>query len=72
MAGVVIKAGGGFHCYDLDYGAGSLVVFRTMTGNAFSLGTCVTFQGPVTLYNGEPQLTTYGNQWFTAWQLPSE
>ena len=56
------------HCFDLDYGAGSTVVFRTSTANAFTLGTCVTFQGPVTLYNGQPQLTTYGDMWWNAWQ----
>ena len=66
-----VACGGGTHCYDLDYGAGSTVVFRTAEMNVFDIGTCVTFQGPVTLYNGEPQLTTYGNEWFTSWELPS-
>jgi hypothetical protein len=67
-----VVCGGGFHCYDLDYGAGSTVVFRTAEMNVFAIGSCVTFQGPVTLFNGGPQLTTYGNQWFNSWELPSQ
>ncbi|MBU1240752.1 hypothetical protein KKF84_07320 [Myxococcota bacterium] len=57
--------GGGAFCYDLDYGAGSTIVFRTWT-STHSEGTCITFVGPVTLYNGAPQLTTYG-EWSTMW-----
>ncbi|MBU1241490.1 calcium-binding EGF-like domain-containing protein [Myxococcota bacterium] len=72
VSGTLVSAGSatcgtGYLCYDLDYGAASTVVFRTGAFNVFPVGTCLTFQGPVTLFSGAPQLTTYGNLWFYTW-----
>ncbi len=71
VSGILVADGAvcgtGYLCYDLDYGADSTVVFRTGSFNVFPAGTCLTFQGPVTLFNDTPQLTTYGDMWWYTW-----
>lgn len=57
-----VGCGGDLFCYQLDYGADQPVTFRTAT-SMLQPNLCLTFMGPVTLFNGEPQLTTYGTDW---------
>ncbi|PKN46037.1 MAG: hypothetical protein CVU59_07240 [Deltaproteobacteria bacterium HGW-Deltaproteobacteria-17] len=59
------SCGGDALCYDLDYGADQPVSYRTL--KVLHVGDCVTFMGPVTLYNGLPQLTDYNLDWSTSW-----
>ncbi|MBU1218548.1 hypothetical protein KKF34_03995 [Myxococcota bacterium] len=69
VTGTIVSAGtgcgAGYTCYDLDYGSGTNVVFRTAT--VVESGDCISYVGPVTLFNNAPQLTSYNPTWEKAW-----
>lgn len=57
------KCGTTAKCYDLDY-AGNIAIFRTAS-NYDGLGDCKHFIGPLTQFNGDPQLNVDDFDW--AW-----
>ena len=62
LASAGTPCGGSSNCFDLDYGAAETVTFRTSSNFAFE-GDCVTFAGPLSLFDGAPQLNTANFDW---------
>ena len=61
LAGTGEECGGISRCWDIDYGYGR-VIFRSAS-ELLSTGGCITFVGPLGLFNGEPQLNVNNFSW---------
>lgn len=61
LAGTGGECGGGNRCWDIDYGFGR-AVFRS-NSDFLQTGACVTFVGPLSFYQGEPQLNVGNFDW---------
>ncbi len=62
LSGIRSPDCGGATCFELDYGARAPIVFRTYS-DFVNIGTCLTFVGPVRLFDGTPQLDTINFDW---------
>ncbi len=60
---------GGSTCYELDYGATAPIVFRT-SSEFVDVGTCLTYVGPVRLFDNTPQFDTINFDWI--WTYDAE
>ena len=58
--------GAGMECFDLDYGAGSTAIFRTVSGLQ-SMGDCIHWIGPLGDYVNAPQLDVAEVDWYRSW-----
>ena len=61
LAGTGGECGAGYRCWDIDYGFGR-AIFRS-NSEFLTTGACVTFVGPLSFYNGEPQLNVNNFSW---------
>ena len=61
LAGTGDDCGAGYRCWDIDYGSG-LAIFRS-NSEFLQTGACVTYVGPLSFYNGEPQLNVNNFSW---------
>lgn len=61
LAGTGGECGAGNRCWDLDYGFGR-AIFRS-NSDFLQTGACVTFVGPLSFYQGEPQLNVGNFDW---------
>ena len=56
------RCGSSFRCWSLDYGFGDPIVVRTAREEAYT-GACVTFVGPLSVYEGRFQLDVANPDW---------
>ena len=54
--------GAEYLCYPLNHGAGEPVALRT-NSDFVEIGSCVTFVGPLSVYEGTPQLSATNYDW---------
>jgi len=59
-----VACGGSYLCYDFDYGVSTTAQFRTDIAG-LALGDCITWLGPLHIFNATPQLTIYNPDWYT-------
>ena len=61
LAGTGGDCGADNRCWDVDYGFGR-TIFRS-NSEFLQTGACVTYVGPLSFYNGEPQLNVNNFSW---------
>ena len=61
LAGTGGDCGADYRCWDVDYGFGR-AIFRS-NSEFLTTGACVTYVGPLSFYNGEPQLNVNNFSW---------
>ncbi len=67
ISGAPQGCGGSASCWSLDYGQGEITL-RSATWVPPADGTCLTFLGPVTIYDDNVQLDTINFRWFSVYE----
>ena len=69
LEGAPSTCGGSSKCWSFDYGHGAPAIFRT-SSTIVDTGSCVTFVGPLTWFQDDPQFNVDNFDWLRVWLSP--